>query len=67
MQDGKFGRRCVGSHINCCNPYDIVSDSIWGSSWDVISSYHHDLDLALKSPSFTKSDNFSCLAWLRAF
>ena len=45
MQDDEFGRRCVGSDINWCNPHDFVSDSSWAPSWDVISSHHHDLDL----------------------
>ena len=51
IQDDEFGRRCVESDINCCNPYGIASDSVWGPLRDVISSHHHDLDLALKSPS----------------
>ena len=54
MQDDKFGRRCVGSNINWCNPHD----SSWALFRDVISSHHHDPDLALKSRSITKSDDF---------
>ena len=45
----------------------MVSDSIREPSRDVISSHHHDLDRALKSPSIDKNVDFSCLTWLRAF
>ena len=67
IQDDEFSRSCVRSDINCCDPYDMVSDSIWGPSGDVISSHHHDLDRALKSPSINKNVPFSCLAWFKSF
>ena len=47
--------------------HDMVSDSIWGPSGDVISSHHHDLDRALKSPSINKNVAFNFWHGLRAF
>ena len=44
------GAESVGSDIKWCNSDDIVSNSIWLPVWDVISTHHHALDLALKSP-----------------
>ena len=67
MQDDEFGRRCVGSDIKWCYPHDIVSDSSWAPLQDFISSHHHDLDLALKSPSITKNDDFNWLIWFKSF
>ena len=45
----------------------MVSDSIREPSRDVISSHHHDLDRALKSPSIDKNVDFSCLTWFKSF
>ena len=39
MQDDEFGRRCIGSDINWCNPHDFFRDSSWVPSWVVISSH----------------------------
>ena len=44
------GAESVGSDIKWCNSDDIVSNSIWLPVRDVISTHHHALDLALKSP-----------------
>ena len=45
----------------------MVSDSIREPSRDDISSHHHDLDRALKSPSIDKNVDFSCLTWFKSF
>ena len=38
---------------------NIISDSSWVPLWDVLFSHHHDIDLALKSPSIMKYDDWS--------
>ena len=43
----------------------IVRDSICVPSWDVTSG-HHDLDLALKSPSIIMKEGLNCLLWFRS-
>ena len=49
----------MGSDINWWNPYVVVSESIWDPSNDVMSSDHHDWDLALKFPSITVKEDLS--------
>ena len=51
MQDSEFGNRWVGSGISWCNPCILVNESLSVPSGDVLSSGHHDLDLALKPPN----------------
>lgn len=63
IQDDEFGRRCTGLDINWRNPDDIVNDSSWVPSWDVISSDHHDLDIALKL-KFRRKSSKSLTDWL---
>ena len=53
----------MGSDINWWNPYVVVRESVWDSSDDVMSSDHHDQDLALKSPSITVKEDLSILTW----
>ena len=53
-----------GIDINWWNPYVVVWESIWDPSNDVMSSDHHDPDLALKSPSITVKEDLSILTWL---
>ena len=38
----------VGSKFSCCKPKVVVRESICEPSFDLMSSFHHDLDLALK-------------------
>ena len=52
MQDKEFGNKWVGSDISCCNLCTAVNESMSVPSGDVMSSGHHDLDLALKSPQY---------------
>ena len=54
----------MGSDISWYNPYVVVRESIWDPSYDVISSDHHDRDLALKSPPITVKENLSILSWI---
>ena len=49
----------MGSDINWWNPYVVVSESIWDPSNDVMSSDHHDWDLALKFPSISVKEDLS--------
>ena len=67
MQDKEFGNRWVGSDISWCNPYIVVSESMSVPSGDVMSSGHHDLDLALKSPIIIVKDGLSPLTKLSKF
>ena len=60
MKVEKFGKIWVGSEISCCRPKVDVSESICEPSFDVMSSFHHDLDLALKSTSITTKDDLNC-------
>ena len=61
MQDDKFGNRWVGSDISWCNPCIVVNESMSVPSGDVMSSGHHDLDLALKFPNIIVKDGLSPL------
>ena len=60
MQVEEFDKMWVGSEINYSRPQIVVSESICEPSFDVMSSFHHDLDLALKSPSITTKDDLNC-------
>ena len=51
MQDNEFDNKWIGSDISCCNPCTVVNESMSVPSGDIMSSGHHDLDLALKSPN----------------
>lgn len=46
-----------GSEISCCKPKVVVSESIYEPSLNVVSLFHHDSDLALKSLSITTKDD----------
>ena len=61
MQVKDLGNMLVGSEISCCKQKEIVSESIYEPSFDVMSSFQHDLDLTLESPSLTTKDDFGCL------
>ena len=50
----------VGSEISCCRPSVVASESICEPSFDVMSLFHHDLDLTLKSLSITTKDDLNC-------
>ena len=50
VQDNEFGNKWVGSDISWCNPCTVVNESMPLPSGDVMSSGHHDLDLALNDP-----------------
>ena len=63
IHDDEWGSKWVGSEISCYKPCIVVRDSICVPSWDVTSSGHHDLDLALKSPSIIVKEGFNCLIW----
>ena len=56
MQDNEFGNKWVGSDISCCSPCSVVNESMSVTSGDVMSTDHHDLDLALKSPNIIVKD-----------
>ena len=56
----------VGSDTICCSPCTVINESISVPSSDIMSSGHHDLDLALKSSSITVKDGWSCLTKLRS-
>ena len=66
MQDNEFGNRWVGSHISWCSPC-IVNESMSVPSGDVLSSGHHDLDLALKLSNIIVKDGLSPLTKLSRF
>ena len=51
----------VGSEISCCKPKVVVSESICEPSLNIVSSFHYDSDLALKSLSISTKDD---LGWL---
>ena len=51
MQGNEFGNEWVGSDIICFNPCTVVNESMSVPSGYVMSTGHHDLDLALKSPN----------------
>ena len=59
IQEEELGSTWVGSDINWWNPYVVVRESIWDPSNDVMSSDHHDGDLALKSPSITVIEDWA--------
>ena len=67
MQDNEFGNRWVGSDISWSNPCIVVNESMSVPSDDVMSSGHHDLDLALKSPNIIVKDGLSPLTKLSIF
>ena len=54
-------RLVVVNHI-----YIVVRNWVCVPSWDVISSAHHDLDLALKSPSIIAQEGLNCLILFRS-
>ena len=56
MQDNEFGNKWIGSDIIYCSPCTVVNQSMSEPSGDVMSSGHHDLDLALKSPNVIVKD-----------
>ena len=60
MQVEELDKMWVGSEINCYKPWVIASESICKSSFDIMSSFLHNLDLTLKSPSITTKDDLSC-------
>ena len=66
IHDDELGNKWVGSEISHCKPCIVVRDSICVPSWDVTSSGHHDLDLALKSPSIIVKEGLNCLIWFRS-
>ena len=66
VHDDELGSKWVGSETGCCKPWTIVTDSIFVPSWDVTSSGHHDLDLALKLPSIIVKEGLNCLIWFRS-
>ena len=59
MQVEELGKMWVGSENSCCKPEVVVSESICELPFDVMSSLHHDLYLALKSLSTTTKDDLS--------
>ena len=63
----EFGKMWVGSEISCCRSWVGASESICEPSFDVMSLFHHDLDLALKSPSITTKDDLNYWIWYRSF
>ena len=67
MQDNEFGNKWVSSDNICCSPCTVVNESMPVPSGDVMSSGHHDLDLALKSPNIIVKDGWSCLTKFRSF
>ena len=67
MQDNEFGNKWVGSDISCGSSCTVVNESMSVPSGDVMSSGHHDLDLALISPNIMVKDGCSCLTKLRYF
>ena len=50
----------LGSEISCCIPKVAASESVCEPSFDAMSSFHHDLDLTLKSPSITTKGDLNC-------
>ena len=60
VQVEEFDKMWVGSQISCPRPQVVVSKSICEPSFDIMSSFHHDLDLELKSPSITTKDDLNC-------
>ena len=64
IQKEEFANKCVGWVINCCKPYEVVTESILVPSIVLISLFHHDFDLALKSPRIIeKSGVRTLISW----
>ena len=59
--DYELESKWVGSEISCCKPWIVVRDSICVPSWDVTSSDHHDINLALKLPGVIVKEGLNCL------
>ena len=51
-----FVNKWVDSDISCCSPWTVVNESMSVLSGYLMSSGHHDLDLALKSPNIIVKD-----------
>ena len=56
IHEGKFGKRWVGSDISWCKPWLVVKYLVCG----------HDLNLALKSASITKKDEYNLFTWFNS-
>ena len=67
MRDNESRNKWVGSDISCYNPCTVVNESMSVPSGDVMSSGHHDLDLALKSTKIIVKEGWDCLTKLRSF
>ena len=50
-QEEQFTNRWIGWDINSYNPYEEATTSILAPLFVLASFFHHDFDLALKSPS----------------
>ena len=61
MQDNGFVNIWVGSDISWCNPWIVCNESMPVPSGGLMSSGHHNLDLALKLPNIILQDGLSCL------
>ena len=66
IHDVELGGKWAGSEISCWKPCTVIRDSICVPSWDLTSSGHYDLDLALKSPSIIVKEGLDCLIWFRS-
>ena len=67
MQDKESGNTWVGSDISWCYPCIVVNKSMSVPSGGIMSSGHHDLDLALKLPNVIVKDGLSPLTNLIKF
>ena len=61
IQEEEFANKCVGWVINCCKPYEVVTESILVPSIVLISLFHHDFDLALKLPRIIEKSGLGAL------
>lgn len=57
MQVKELDKMQVRSEILCGKAKEVFSDPICEPFFDVMSPFHHDLDLTLKSSSITTNDD----------
>lgn len=60
-QEEGFANRCVGWDINCCKLYEEVPTSILMPSFVLLTLFHHDFELALKSRWITEKCDLKAL------
>ena len=64
IQEEEFANKCVSWVINCCKPYEVVTESILAPSIVLISLFDHGFDLASKSPKIIeKSGLRAIISW----